>query len=66
MGQFLPKKIRVGFSARHDTFTGKLAYIIYYDEKGKIRKEASFNSWRDEKLGILELDNEPRSGFVLN
>lgn len=66
MGLFIPKKIRVGFSARKDTFTGKLAYVIYYDEKGKIRKEGSFNSWREEALGTLELDNEPQGSFVIN
>lgn len=66
MGLFIPKKIRVGFQKRTDTFTGQLAYIIYYDEKGKIRKEASFEGWRDHSIATLELDNEPRAGFVIN
>jgi hypothetical protein len=39
MGIFIAPKIRVGFQNRTDCFTGKLAYIIYYDTKGKIRKE---------------------------
>ena len=30
---FIPKKIHVGFQTRHDTYTKKLAYIIYEDEK---------------------------------
>lgn len=63
---FLPKKIRVGFQKRKDTYSGKLAYVIYYDEKGKIRKETSWESWRDKKINPEEFDNEPMSGFVLN
>lgn len=63
---FIPKNIRVGFQNRSDTYTKKLAYVIYYDEKGKIRKETSWENWRDKKIDPLELDNEPSSGFVLN
>lgn len=63
---FIPTKIRIGFQNRYDTFTGKLAYIIYYDEKGKIRKEKSFTSWRDHNIDVLELENKPRSGYILN
>ena len=63
---YVPKKIKVGFNERNDTYTGKLAYIIYYDEKGKLRKETSWNSWRDKSLDPEEYDNEPTSGFVLN
>ena len=63
---YVPKKIKVGFDNRSDTYTGKLAYVIYYDEKGKLRKETSWNSWRDENIEPEEYDNEPMSGFVLN
>lgn len=63
---FIPEKIRVGFQKRTDTYTGKLGYVIYYDEKGKIRKEQSWKSWCDAKQGVLELDNSPRSGYILN
>lgn len=63
---FIPKKINVGFQERQGTYTGRLAYIIYFDEKGKLRKERSWNSWRTEKLGNEILENEPTSGFVLN
>lgn len=62
----IPNKIKVGFQNRDGTYTGKLAYIIYYDEKGKIRKEASWNSWRNEEIEALELTNDPLEGFVLN
>ena len=63
---YVPKKIKVGFDERNDTYTGRLAYVIYYDEKGKLRKETSWNSWRDKSIDPEEYDNEPTSGFVLN
>ena len=63
---FIPTKLSIGFQERNDTFTGKLAYVIYYDEKGKLRKQTSWESWRDKKIPIVELENTPRSGFVLN
>lgn len=63
---YIPEKIRVGFQEREGTYTGKLAYIIYYDEKGKIRKETSFDGWRDHKIDVLELDNKPRNGYLFN
>lgn len=62
----IPEKINVGFQSREDTYTKKLAYIIYYDHKGVLRKEASWNSWRDEKIENVIHENVPTSGFVLN
>lgn len=38
---FIPKEITVGFQNREGTYTGKLAYVIYKDENGKLRKEQS-------------------------
>jgi hypothetical protein len=63
---FVPSKINVGFQNRKDTYTGKLAYVIYFDEKGKLRKENSWNSWRDKDIPNEIFDNEPTEGFVLN
>lgn len=63
---FVPKKINVGFQNRKDTYTGKLAYVIYFDEKNKLRKEKSWNGWRDESIPNEIYDNEPTEGFVLN
>lgn len=63
---FIPTKIRVGFQKREDTYTKRLAYVIYYDSQGKIRKEKSFESWRDKKIEVEEYENKPHSGFVLN
>lgn len=63
---FIPEKINVGFQKRDDTYTKKLAYVIYFDEKGKLRKEASWNSWRNKEIENIIHDNTPMSGFVLN
>ena len=63
---FIPKKIHVGFQNRSDTYTGKLAYVIYEDEKGKLRKETSWNSWRDKNIEVKVLDNKPINGFTFN
>ncbi len=41
----VPKKIVVGYQYRDDTYTGKLAYIIYRDQKGKLAKEKSWRDW---------------------
>lgn len=62
----IPKTLRVGYQKREDTYTKKLAYVIYIDEKGKVRKEASWESWRDKKMGSDDIENVPTSGFVMN
>ena len=62
----IPKTIKVGYQKRGDTYTGKLAYVIYTDDKGKLRKEKSWQGWRDGKIKPSDFDNEPTSGFVLN
>lgn len=63
---FIASKLKVGFQERNDTFTGKLAYVIYYDAKNKLRKEASWNGWCNKSLGDIEVDNVPTSGFMIN
>lgn len=63
---FIPKKINVGFQHRSDTYTNKLAYISYFDEKGKLRKEKSWEDWRDNSIQNMIYENTPLSGFVLN
>jgi len=63
---FIPEKIKIGFQERSDTYTKKLAYIVYYDQKGVLRKEASWESWRDKKIDPIEFENVPTEGFVLN
>lgn len=63
---FVPSKINVGFQNRQGTYTGKLAYVIYFDEKGKLRKETSWDGWRDKNIPNEIYENEPTEGFVLN
>lgn len=63
---YIPDKIKVGFQVREGTYTGKLAYVIYYDMKGVLRKEKSWQSWRHDKIEPLDFTNEPTEGFVLN
>lgn len=63
---FIPKRINVGYQERSDTYTGKLAYVIYFDEKGVLRKQKSWDEWRDEDIPNVEFDNVPTEGFVLN
>lgn len=62
----IAKTIKVGFNKRSDTYTGMLAYVIYYDEKNVLRKEKSWEGWRDKSIDAQEFPNEPTSGFVLN
>ena len=63
---YIPKTIKVGYQERSDTYTQTLAYIIYTDDKGKLRKETSWESWRDKKIRASDFNNEPTEGFVLN
>lgn len=63
---FIPKKIKVGYQKRDGTYTGRLAYVIYYDNKGVLRKEKSWQGWRDHKIAPEEFDNKPQDGFCLN
>ena len=66
MSIFIPNKINVGYQNREGTYTGKLAYVIYYEERGKLRKETSWQNWRDENIPNNIYENVPTDGFVLN
>jgi hypothetical protein len=63
---YIPTKIKIGFVNREDTFTQKLAYLIYYDEKNVLRKQTSWDNWRDHNIPTIEIENKPLSGFVFN
>ncbi len=62
----IPDKIKVGYQNRQDTYSKKLAYVIYYDNKNELRKEKSWAGWRDETIEPNDFANEPTEGFVLN
>lgn len=63
---YIPESITVGFQKRTDTFTGQLAYIIYTDHTGKLRKETSWNAWRNKDIAPVTVPNVPTAGFVFN
>lgn len=62
----IPQELSVGFQNRPDTYTGKLGYIIYKDAKGVLRKQTSWDSWRNKSIEPVCCKNEPTEGFVLN
>ena len=63
---FIPDRISVGFQKREGIYTGKLAYVVYYDQKGVRRKEKSWEQWCDKKIDTVDFENVPTEGFVLN
>lgn len=62
----VPKEIHVGQQKRSDTYTGRLGYVIYKDEKNVLRKKTSWEGWRDKTIDPLVFENKPTEGFVLN
>lgn len=63
---FIPTRIKVGYNERDDTYTKKLAFVTYFDAKGTLKKEVSWEGWRDRDIEPDEYDNLPTEGFVLN
>lgn len=61
----IPKTLKVGFQKRSDTYSGKLAFVVYED-KGKISKEKSWKGWISDKIPVETYENIPTEGFVLN
>ena len=63
----IPKKINVGYQERSDCYTKKLGFITYTDSStGILKKEKSWNSWRDHKIKDDEFENVPMEGFIVN
>lgn len=62
----IPQELTIGFQNRKDTYTGKLGYVIYKDAKGVLRKQHSWEGWRDKSIEPVHCKNEPTEGFVLN
>ena len=62
----IPQTLKVGFQDRKDTFSGKLAYVTYINNKGEIAKQTSWEGWRDKKIEVGTYENKPLAGFVLN
>jgi len=58
----IPKKIKVGFNPRTDTYTGMLGYVIYHD--GKIwRKEPSWEKWRTKYMDPDEFEEKKKNQY---
>jgi len=58
----IPKKIKVGFNPRNDTYTGMLGYVIYHD--GKIwRKEPSWENWRTKYMDPVEYEEKRKKTY---
>lgn len=62
----IPETLKVGFNERKDTYTGRLAYVTYVNNKGQIAKETSWGNWRNKNIDVETYDNVPTEGFVLN
>lgn len=59
---FIPKKCKVGFNQRTDTYTQLLGYIIAWDGK-KWRKEPSWEGWREKYITDEEFQSLKRKDF---
>jgi hypothetical protein len=59
---FIPKKCKVGFNKREDTYTKKLGYIIYHDGKNW-RKEPSWEGWREKYITKEDFDAKKLESF---
>lgn len=62
---FIPKKLKVGFNKRVDTYTGKLGYVIGWDGK-KWRKEPSWEGWREKYQEPVAFEAEKRKQYEQN
>lgn len=61
---FIPDKVKAGFKSYKNDFPDKdFGYFIYWDEKGVLRKEVSWNSWRDKEIPEKDIDNVPLEGY---
>ena len=60
---FIPKKIKIGFNERNDTYTGLLGYVIYHDGK-TWRKENSWESWRFGYISEEEYEIKKKENYV--
>jgi len=60
----IPELIKAGFQERTDTYSKKLAYVIYKD-KNKWRKEPSWESWRTKQITDEEFEQKKLEDFHL-
>lgn len=66
MPYHIPKQIHTGFQDRDDTYTGKLSFSTYVEEKtGQLKHDNEWKHWCN-KEGRIVLDNKPMKGFMFN
>ena len=64
---FIPEKIKAGFNPRKDTYSGKLAYVIAFDNKTKKwRKETSWESWIYKYISPEEFEGKRKEMYDNN
>lgn len=66
---FIPKKTHVGFqwnNYQDKSSIRNVVYITYEDEKGKLRKQTSWDGWRSTDIDPKVMDNVPLSGYKIN
>jgi hypothetical protein len=59
----IPKKCKVGFNERTDTYSGLLGYVIYHDGK-TWRKEQSWQSWKTIYTGSPNYLDDAKKEFL--
>lgn len=63
----IPDEIIVGFQAKRNWgYTKDLGFATFIDNKGKFRKETSWNQWCSDKNRVLKEKNVPVAGFRLS
>ena len=63
---YLPKTLKVGYNIEILNLKKKIGYVIYYDHTGKLRKETSWENWRDKQINSNEFENTPTEGFMIH
>ena len=63
---YIPSKVKVGFNTRSDTYTDKLGFVTYNRIDDTTHHGKNWHNWIDESIPILDFDNLPRDGFILN
>lgn len=63
----VPSEFKVGYNNRHDTYNGKLGYMIYANKAdGTFGQQTSFDNWINKGMPVETLKNDYMLGFVLN
>ena len=62
----IPQDLKIGFNKRNDTYSGLLSFITYPLPDGTNKHKNAWETWRDKKLSVMSVLNEPTEGFVIN